>query len=526
MRALVDELRARLAQARLGGSEKARKKHTDRGKLLVRERVDRLLDPGSPFLELSALAATGMYGGGGDRPDPVPAGGVVTGIGRVSGREVVVVANDATVKGGTYYPITVKKHLRAQAVAAENHLPCVYLVDSGGAFLPMQDDVFPDREHFGRIFFNQANLSARGIPQVASVMGSCTAGGAYVPAMSDETVIVKGQGTIFLGGPPLVKAATGEVVTAEDLGGGDVHARTSGVVDHLAEDDAHALAIVRSIVATFERVGTSRDAPGHRLVPGPSEEPHEDPETLYDVVPADTRTPYDVREVIRRVVDGSRMHEFKKLYGETLVCGFARIHGYPVGIVANNGILFSESALKGAHFIELCNQRGVPLVFLQNITGFMVGREYENRGIARDGAKLVTAVACSVVPKFTVVIGGSFGAGNYGMAGRAYDPRFLWMWPNARISVMGGEQAASVLATVRRDGLEATGEEWSAEAEEEFKAPIREQYEAQGSPYYSTARLWDDGVIDPADTRRVLGMGLAAAANAPIPDPTYGIFRM
>jgi 3-methylcrotonyl-CoA carboxylase beta subunit len=526
MRALVDELRARLAQARQGGSEKARKKHTDRGKLLVRDRVDRLLDPGSPFLELSALAATGMYGGGDGRPDPVPAGGVVTGIGRVSGREVVVVANDATVKGGTYYPVTVKKHLRAQAVAAENHLPCVYLVDSGGAFLPMQDDVFPDREHFGRIFFNQANLSARGIPQVASVMGSCTAGGAYVPAMSDETVIVKGQGTIFLGGPPLVKAATGEIVTAEDLGGGDVHARTSGVVDHLAEDDAHALAIVRSIVATFERVGTGADARGHRLVPGPSEEPHEDPETLYDVVPADTRTPYDVREVIRRIVDGSRMHEFKKLYGETLVCGFARIHGYPVGIVANNGILFSESALKGAHFIELCNQRGVPLIFLQNITGFMVGREYENRGIARDGAKLVTAVACSVVPKFTVVIGGSFGAGNYGMAGRAYDPRFLWMWPNSRISVMGGEQAASVLATVRRDGLEAGGEEWSAEAEEEFKAPIREQYEQQGSPYYSTARLWDDGVIDPADTRRVLGMGLAAAANAPIPDPTYGIFRM
>jgi 3-methylcrotonyl-CoA carboxylase beta subunit len=526
MRALVEELRARLAQARQGGSEQARKKHTDRGKLLVRDRVDRLLDPGSPFLELSPLAATGMYGGGEDRPDPVPAGGVVTGIGRVSGREVVVVANDATVKGGTYYPITVKKHLRAQAVAAENHLPCVYLVDSGGAFLPMQDDVFPDREHFGRIFFNQARLSAEGIPQVASVMGSCTAGGAYVPAMSDETVIVKEQGTIFLGGPPLVKAATGEVVTAEDLGGGDVHARTSGVVDHLAEDDAHALAIVRSIVATIERVGTSASSVGQRLVPGPSEEPHEDPETLYDVVPADPRTPYDVREVIRRIVDGSRMHEFKRLYGETLVCGFARIHGYPVGIVANNGILFSESALKGAHFIELCNQRGVPLVFLQNITGFMVGREYENRGIARDGAKLVTAVACSVVPKFTVVIGGSFGAGNYGMAGRAYDPRFLWMWPNARISVMGGEQAASVLATVRRDGLEAAGQEWSTEAEEEFKAPIRAQYEVQGSPYYSTARLWDDGVIDPADTRRVLGMGLAAAANAPIPDPHYGIFRM
>ena len=520
LRTLVDDLRERLARARQGGSEAARTKHTDRGKLLVRERVDRLLDPGSPFLELSPLAATGMYGGTDAGDDPVPSGGVVTGIGRVSGRECMVVANDATVKGGTYYPVTVKKHLRAQTVAADNRLPCLYLVDSGGAFLPMQDDVFPDREHFGRIFFNQANLSAQGIPQVASVMGSCTAGGAYVPAMSDETVIVRNQGTIFLGGPPLVKAATGEVVTAEDLGGGDVHARTSGVVDHLAEDDAHALAIVRSIVATFER----RTPPS--LEPHEVEEPHEDPETLYDVVPADTRTPYDVREVIRRIVDGSRMHEFKKLYGETLVCGFARIHGYPVGIIANNGILFSESALKGAHFIELCNQRGVPLVFLQNITGFMVGREYENRGIARDGAKLVTAVACSVVPKFTVVIGGSFGAGNYGMCGRAYDPRFLWMWPNARISVMGGEQAASVLATVKRDGIELKGGEWSAEEEESFKAPIRDQYEHQGSPYYSTARLWDDGIIDPADTRRVLGMGLAAAANAPIPEPSYGIFRM
>jgi 3-methylcrotonyl-CoA carboxylase beta subunit len=532
MRELVEDLRERLARARQGGSQAARTKHTDRGKLLVRDRVDRLLDPGSPFLELSPLAATGMYGGDEAGNDPVPSGGVVTGIGRVAGREVVVVANDATVKGGTYYPVTVKKHLRAQAVASDNHLPCVYLVDSGGAFLPMQDDVFPDREHFGRIFFNQANLSARGIPQIASVMGSCTAGGAYVPAMSDETVIVRNQGTIFLGGPPLVKAATGEVVTAEDLGGGDVHARTSGVVDHLAEDDAHALAIVRSIVDTLPpTLGHEpqlRGAGGRGLVPGPapSEEPHEDPATLYDVVPADTRTPYDVREVIRRIVDGSRIHEFKKLYGETLVCGFARIHGHQVGILANNGILFSESALKGAHFIELCNQRGIPLVFLQNITGFMVGREYENRGIARDGAKLVTAVACSVVPKFTVVIGGSFGAGNYGMCGRAYDPRFLWMWPNARISVMGGEQAASVLATVRRDGLEARGEEWSSEAEEEFKAPIRDQYEHQGSPYYSTARLWDDGVIDPADTRRVLGMGLAAAANAPVPAPSYGIFRM
>jgi 3-methylcrotonyl-CoA carboxylase beta subunit len=516
LRPLVDELRERLAVARQGGSEAARRKHTDRGKLLVRDRVDRLLDPGSPFLELSPLAATGMYGAPGD-DNAVPSAGVVTGIGRVAGRECVVVANDATVKGGTYYPITVKKHLRAQAVAADNHLPCIYLVDSGGAFLPMQDEVFPDREHFGRIFFNQANLSARGIPQIASVMGSCTAGGAYVPAMSDETVIVRNQGTIFLGGPPLVKAATGEVVTAEDLGGGDVHARTSGVVDHLADDDAHALAIVRSIVGTLER----RPA-GAAYQLAPVEEPHEDPETLYDVVPGDTRTPYDVREVIRRVVDGSRFHEFKKLYAETLVCGFAHIWGHPVGIVANNGILFSESALKGAHFIELCNQRGIPLVFLQNITGFMVGREYENKGIARDGAKLVTAVACSVVPKFTVVIGGSFGAGNYGMCGRAYDPRFLWMWPNARISVMGGEQAASVLATVR--GFEDSD---TGRAEEEaFKAPIREQYETQGSPYYSTARLWDDGIIDPADTRRVLGMGLAAAANAPIPEPSYGIFRM
>jgi 3-methylcrotonyl-CoA carboxylase beta subunit len=514
MKELVDELRERLARARKGGSESARKKHTDRGKLLVRDRVDRLLDQGSPFLELSPLAATGMY------DDAVPSAGVVTGIGRVNGRECVIVANDATVKGGTYYPITVKKHLRAQEVARANRLPCIYLVDSGGAFLPMQDEVFPDKEHFGRIFFNQANLSAQGIPQVAAVMGSCTAGGAYVPAMSDESVIVKEQGTIFLGGPPLVKAATGEVVTAEDLGGGDVHARKSGVVDHLADDDAQALDIVRSIVGTFER----RQAPS--LETHEPEEPVEDPHGLYDVVPTDSRTPYDVREVIRRVVDGSRFHEFKALYGETLVCGFARVWGYPVGIVANNGILFSSSSLKGAHFIELCNQRGIPLVFLQNITGFMVGREYETGGIARDGAKLVTAVACSVVPKFTVVIGGSFGAGNYGMCGRAYDPRFLWMWPNARISVMGGEQAASVLATVRRDGLEARGEDWSAEDEERFKDPIREQYEHQGSPYYSTARLWDDGVIDPVDTRRVLGMGLAAAANAPIPEPSYGIFRM
>jgi 3-methylcrotonyl-CoA carboxylase beta subunit len=525
MRDLVTDLRDRLARVRQGGSESARAKHLQRGKLLARDRVDRVLDPGSPFLELSALAATGMY------DDAVPSAGIVTGVGRVSGRECVIVANDATVKGGTYYPITVKKHLRAQQVALDNHLPCIYLVDSGGAFLPMQDEVFPDREHFGRIFFNQATMSARGIPQVAAVMGSCTAGGAYVPAMSDETVIVKEQGTIFLGGPPLVKAATGEVVTAEELGGGDVHARTSGVVDHLAADDAEALAIVRSIVATFERVGYgvgtgaagSGPTDASRGVP---EEPVEDPADLYDIVPTDSRVPYDVREVVKRVVDGSRMHEFKALYGETLVCGFARIWGYPVGIVANNGILFSESALKGAHFIELCNQRGIPLVFLQNISGFMVGREYESRGIARDGAKLVTAVACSVVPKFTVVIGGSFGAGNYGMCGRAYDPRFLWMWPNARISVMGGEQAASVLATVRRDGIEARGEEWPAQEEEAFKDPIRAQYERQGSPYYSTARLWDDGVIDPAETRRVLGMGLAAAANVAIPEPSYGIFRM
>ncbi|CUR60359.1 Methylcrotonoyl-CoA carboxylase [metagenome] len=514
LRALVSDLRERLTVVRQGGSAAARQKHTDRGKLLVRERIDRLIDPGSPFLELSALAATGMY------DDAVPSAGVVTGIGVINGRACVIVANDATVKGGTYYPITVKKHLRAQEIARQNRLPCLYLVDSGGAFLPMQDDVFPDRDHFGRIFFNQANLSAEGIPQLAAVMGSCTAGGAYVPAMSDESVIVRNQGTIFLGGPPLVKAATGEVVSAEDLGGGDVHARTSGVVDHLAEDDAHALAILRSIVDTLPEAGSTADGSTG------AEEPHEPAESLYDVVPSDTRTPYDVREVIKRIVDGSRFHEFKKLYGETLVCGFATIWGHQVGIVANNGILFSESALKGAHFIELCNQRKIPLVFLQNITGFMVGREYENRGIARDGAKLVTAVACSVVPKFTVIIGGSFGAGNYGMCGRAYEPRFLWMWPNARISVMGGEQAASVLATVRRDGLEARGETWSAEDEEAFKDPIREQYDTQGSPYYSTARLWDDGVIDPADTRRVLGMGLVVAAQSPTPEPRYGIFRM
>jgi 3-methylcrotonyl-CoA carboxylase beta subunit len=515
LRELTSDLRDRLAEVRQGGDARSRRRHLDRGKLLVRDRVDRLLDPGAPFLELSPLAAIGMY------DDAVPAAGIVTGIGRVSGRECVVVANDATVKGGTYYPMTVKKHLRAQQVAADNRLPCIYLVDSGGAFLPRQDEVFPDREHFGRIFYNQAQLSRAGIPQLAAVMGSCTAGGAYVPAMSDETVIVRGTGTIFLGGPPLVKAATGEVVSAEDLGGGDVHARRSGVVDHLAADDAEAVALLRSAVATIARADAAAVA---SVDP---EEPHEDPDGLYDVVPADLRTPYDVREVVRRLVDGSRIHEFKPLYGETLVCGFGRIWGYPVGILANNGILFSESALKGAHFIELCNQRGVPLVFLQNISGFMVGREYENRGIAKDGAKLVTAVACSVVPKFTVVIGGSFGAGNYGMCGRAFDPRFLWMWPNARISVMGGEQAAAVLATVRRDGIESRGGSWSAAEETEFTAPIRAQYDLQGSPYYSTARLWDDGIIDPADTRRVLGLGLAAAAcSAAIPLPSYGVFRM
>jgi 3-methylcrotonyl-CoA carboxylase beta subunit len=514
LKELANELRERLAQVRLGGDEKARARHVSRGKLLVRDRIDRLLDPGSPFLELAPLAGWELY------DDPVPAGGLVAGIGRIEGTDCMVVANDATVKGGSYYPITVKKHLRAQAVAAAHHLPCIYLVDSGGAFLPRQDEIFPDREHFGRIFFNQATMSAAGIPQLAAVMGSCTAGGAYVPAMSDENVIVREQGTIFLGGPPLVKAATGEVVTAEELGGGDVHARRSGVVDHLADDDDHALAILRSIVATLP----ARPRPW--LEQAAPEEPAESPDWLYDIVPADLRQPYDVREVIRRIVDGSRFDEFKALYGETLVCGFAHIWGYPVGIVANNGILFSPSALKGAHFIELCDQRRIPLLFLQNITGFMVGREYEQGGIAKDGAKLVTAVSCASVPKLTVVIGGSYGAGNYGMCGRAYDPRFLWMWPNARISVMGGEQAAAVLATVRRDAAEARGGSWPAEDEEEFKQPIRQQYERQGSPYYSSARLWDDGVIDPLDTRRVLGMALSIAAHAPLPAPGYGVFRM
>ncbi|AGP57662.1 carboxyl transferase domain-containing protein [Streptomyces rapamycinicus] len=525
-RELAARLREKLAVARLGGGDKARARHTARGKLLPRDRVDTLLDPGSPFLELAPLAAEGMYEG------QAPAAGVIAGIGRVSGREVVVVANDATVKGGTYYPMTVKKHLRAQEVALENRLPCVYLVDSGGAFLPMQDEVFPDRDHFGRIFYNQARLSGSGIPQVAAVMGSCTAGGAYVPAMSDEAVIVRGQGTIFLGGPPLVKAATGEVVSAEELGGGEVHSRVSGVTDHLAEDDPHALRIVRSVVATLPPSPMRQGSPPWPLEP--SEEPAVDPAGLYGAVPVDSRTPYDVREVIARVVDGSRFAEFKAEFGTTLVTGFARIMGHPVGIVANNGILFSESAQKGAHFIELCDQRGIPLVFLQNISGFMVGRSYEAGGIAKHGAKMVTAVACTRVPKLTVVIGGSYGAGNYSMCGRAYSPRFLWMWPNAKISVMGGEQAASVLATVKRDQMEARGEEWSAEDEEAFRAPVRQQYEAQGNAYYATARLWDDGVIDPLETRTVLGLALTACANAPLPGrtatepaaPGYGVFRM
>ncbi|UNS97152.1 methylcrotonoyl-CoA carboxylase [Streptomyces tubbatahanensis] len=522
-RELAGRLREKLARARLGGGARARERHVARGKLLPRDRVDSLLDPGSPLLELCPLAADGMY------EDAAPAAGVIAGIGRVSGREVVIVANDATVKGGTYYPMTVKKHLRAQEVALENRLPCLYLVDSGGAFLPMQDEVFPDREHFGRIFYNQARMSAAGIPQIAAVLGSCTAGGAYVPAMSDEAVIVREQGTIFLGGPPLVKAATGEVVTAEELGGGETHSRVSGVTDHLAEDDAHALRIVRHIVSTLPAGGSQAGALPWSV--RPSEEPALDPAGLYDAVPADSRTPYDVREVIARVVDGSRFHEFKAEYGTTLVTGFAHIHGHPVGVVANNGILFSESAQKGAHFIELCDQRGIPLLFLQNISGFMVGKDYEAGGIAKHGAKMVTAVACARVPKLTVVVGGSYGAGNYSMCGRAYSPRFLWMWPNAKISVMGGEQAASVLATVKRDQLEARGEEWSAEAEEEFRAPVRAQYETQGNAYYATARLWDDGVIDPLETRQVLGLALTACANAPLPrrDPEaarFGVFRM
>ncbi len=513
MRAAVDDLRASVAAARLGGGETTRARHEARGKMLVRDRVDTLLDPGSPFLELSPLAAHGVYG------EDVPGAGIVTGVGRVSGRECVVVANDATVKGGTYYPLTVKKHLRAQEIARGNRLPCVYLVDSGGANLPNQGQVFPDREHFGRIFFNQATMSAAGIPQIAAVMGSCTAGGAYVPAMSDQSVIVRDQGTIFLGGPPLVRAATGEIVTAEELGGADVHTRISGVADYMAEDDGHALAIVRRIVADLGSANPAAAA-------SPGAEPDHDPEELNGIVPADLRTPFEVREVIARIVDGSEFDEFKALYGTTLVCGFARIHGMTVGILANNGILFSESALKGAHFIELCCKRHIPLVFLQNITGFMVGRTYESGGIAKDGAKLVTAVACARVPKFTVIIGGSFGAGNYGMCGRAYDPRFLFMWPNARISVMGGEQAASVLATVRRDRIEKAGGAWSADEEEAFRRPIREKYEAEGHPYYATARLWDDGIIEPADTRMVLALCLSAARNAPDEETTFGVFRM
>jgi 3-methylcrotonyl-CoA carboxylase beta subunit len=514
MRGLVEDLKSKVAEITRGGGERARERHLSRGKLLPRDRIDGLLDPGTPFLELSQFAAYGVY------DEPVPAAGIVTGIGRVSGRECVVIANDATVKGGTYYPLTVKKHLRAQEIARENRLPCIYLVDSGGANLPNQDEVFPDRDHFGRIFYNQAVMSSEAIPQIAVVMGSCTAGGAYVPAMSDQSIIVKNQGTIFLAGPPLVKAATGEVVTAEELGGADVHSRVSGVTDHYANDDRHALALARSIVGTLnrpKRVDLELRPPVVPLYPA---------DELHGIAPSDTRKPFDVRDVIARIVDGSEFDEFKALYGTTLVCGFAHIFGYPVGIVANNGILFSESALKGAHFIELCAQRSIPLVFLQNITGFMVGKKYEAGGIAKDGAKLVTAVACAKVPKFTVIIGGSFGAGNYGMCGRAYSPRFLWMWPNARISVMGGEQAASVLAQVKRDGMEAQGQDWTAVEEEAFKAQIREKYETEGHPYYASARLWDDGIIDPTDTRMVLGLGISTALNAPIEPTRFGIFRM
>jgi 3-methylcrotonyl-CoA carboxylase beta subunit len=519
MRTLVDDLNAQIAKAALGGGEAARAKHTGRGKLLPRDRVQLLLDPGTPFLELSPLAAMGMYPDR-DGSDSAPSAGVIAGIGRVSGVDCMIVCNDATVKGGTYYPMTVKKHLRAQEIAQQNRLPCIYLVDSGGANLPNQDEVFPDRDHFGRIFFNQATMSAQGIAQIAVVMGSCTAGGAYVPAMSDEAIIVKNQGTIFLGGPPLVKAATGEVVTAEDLGGGDVHTRLSGVADHLAQNDLHALALARQAVSHLNQKKALAPALLSSVAPNFAAE------ELYGVIPTDTRKPFDVREIIARIVDGSEFHEFKPRFGTTLVTGFAHIEGMPVGIIANNGILFSESALKGAHFIELCCQRKIPLVFLQNITGFMVGRKYENEGIARNGAKMVTAVATAAVPKFTIIIGGSFGAGNYGMCGRAFSPRFLWMWPNARISVMGGEQAASVLATVKRDGIELKGGAWSVEEEEAFKAPIRRQYEEQGHPYFATARLWDDGVIDPADTRRVLALGLSASLNAPIPDTQFGVFRM
>jgi len=512
--ALTAELRERRAAAALGGNEKARARHAARGKLLPRERVMRLIDPGSPFLEIGALAAYGLYDG------EIHGAGLIAGIGRVEGREVMIVCNNATIKGGTYYPMTVKKHLRAQEIARENRLPCVYLVDSGGANLPHQTEVFPDREHFGRIFFNQATMSSMGIPQVAVVMGSCTAGGAYVPAMSDETVIVRRQGTIFLGGPPLVKAATGEVVSAEDLGGGDVHARVSGVADHLAADDGHALAIARRIVGNLNTRKTVDIALAEPA------EPRYDAAELDGVVPTDLKKSYDIREVIARLVDGSEFDEFKALYGRTLVTGFARIHGIPVGIVANNGILFSESALKGAHFIELCCQRRVPLLFMQNISGFMVGRQYESGGIAKDGAKLVTAVACARVPKITLLTGGSFGAGNYGMCGRAYSPRFLFAWPNSRISVMGGEQAASVLASVRRDNIEGEGKSWSAEEEAAFKAPIRAKYEEEGSPYHATARLWDDGIILPGETRRVLALAFSACLNAPVEETRFGVFRM
>jgi len=523
MQRIVDDLRQKVAAIAEGGGQAAREKHVARGKLLPRDRVQMLLDPGTPFLEFSQLAAYGMYrekDREGNLKDAAPSAGIITGIGRVAGQECVIVCNDATVKGGTYYPMTAKKHLRAQEIAEFNHLPCIYLVDSGGANLPNQDEVFPDRDHFGRIFYNQANLSARGIPQIAVVMGSCTAGGAYVPAMSDESIIVKEQATIFLAGPPLVKAATGEVVTAEELGGGDVHTRLSGVADHLAQDDTHALAIARNIVSHLNR------RKPQQLALRESVEPRYPAQELYGVIPADTRKPFDVREVIARIVDGSEFDEFKARYGTTLVCGFAHLHGMPVGIIANNGILFSEAAEKGTHFIELCCQRKIPLIFLQNITGFMVGKKAENEGIARHGAKMVTAVSTAKVPKLTVIIGGSFGAGNYGMCGRAFSPRFLWMWPNARISVMGGEQAASVLATVKRDGIETRGGSWSAEEEAAFKEPIRAQYETQGHPYYASARLWDDGVIDPADTRQVLALGLSAALNAPIEETRFGVFRI
>jgi len=514
MQELVDDLNQLAAKIQLGGGEKAREKHLARGKLLPRQRIERLLDTGSPFLEIGQLAAYGLY------DNDVPSAGVIAGIGQVHGVQCMIIANDATVKGGTYYPLTVKKHLRAQEIAEQNRLPCIYLVDSGGAFLPLQDEVFPDRDHFGRIFYNQAQMSAKGIPQIAVVMGSCTAGGAYVPAMSDETIIVRNQGTIFLGGPPLVKAATGEVVTSEDLGGGDVHTRLSGVADHLAENDLHALGIARRIVANLNWKKAVQ------LQLKEIESPLFDAEELYGIIPSDSRKPFDVREIIARIVDGSRFDEFKARFGTTLITGFAHLYGMPVGIIANNGILFSESAQKGAHFIELCTQRKIPLLFIQNITGFMVGRQYENEGIAKHGAKLVMAVATAKVPKITLVIGGSFGAGNYGMCGRAYSPRFMWTWPNSRISVMGGEQAASVLATLRRDAIESKGENWTAEQEDEFKNPIRQQYERQGHPYYASARLWDDGVIDPAQSRQVLALSLSVALNAPIEETHFGVFRM